>query len=84
VPLSNNQGAARITVAKWLTPKERAIDHVGLDPDIYVPMTEEDYISDLDPQLDAAIQTLLAILNNTAVPTSQPTPVGTPVGTPVP
>jgi carboxyl-terminal processing protease len=84
VPLSNNQGAARVTVAKWLTPKERAIDHVGLAPDIYVPMTEEDYTSDLDPQLDAAIQTLLAILNNTAVPTSQPTPVGTPVGTPVP
>lgn len=84
VPLSNNQGAARVTVAKWLTPKERAIDHVGLDPDIYVPMTEEDYASDLDPQLDAAIQTLLAILNNTAVPTSQPTPVGTPASTPVP
>ena len=29
-PLSNNQGAARVTIAKWLTPKERAIDHVGL------------------------------------------------------
>ena len=35
VPLSNNQGAARVTIAKWLTPKERAIDHVGLTPDVY-------------------------------------------------
>src|SRR5262249_31733733 len=26
VPLSNDQGAARVTIAKWLTPKERAID----------------------------------------------------------
>jgi len=30
VPLSNNQGAARVTIAKWLTPNEQAIDgHVG-------------------------------------------------------
>lgn len=79
IPLSNNQGAARVTIARWLTPHERAIDHVGLDPDIYVQMTIEDYTAKRDPQLDAAMETMLANINHTAVPTSQPTPVNTPV-----
>lgn len=78
VPLSNDQGAASVTIAKWLTPKERAIDHVGLTPDVYVTMTEEDFVADRDPQLDAAIATLESLINNTALPTSMPTPVVTP------
>ena len=77
-PLSNNQGAVRITIAKWLTPNERAIHGIGLTPEVYVTMTEDDYKNKLDPQLDAAIQTLLAILNGTAIPTSMPTPMPTP------
>jgi carboxyl-terminal processing protease len=81
-PLSNNQGAARVTIAKWLTPKKRAIDHVGLTPDVIVQMTEADFKANRDPQLDAAIQTLEAMLNNTALPTSMPT--STPVVTPTP
>jgi carboxyl-terminal processing protease len=83
VPLSNNEGAARVTIAKWLTPKERAIDGIGLTPDVYVAMTDEDLQAERDPQLDAAMETLLAILNQTAIPTSQPTPQVTPEGTPV-
>ncbi|HLF74261.1 MAG TPA: S41 family peptidase, partial [Anaerolineales bacterium] len=43
VPLSNDQGAARVTIAKWLTPEERAIDGVGLAPDVYVEMSVEDF-----------------------------------------
>lgn len=74
-PLSNNQGAARVTIAKWLTPKERAIDHIGLTPDVIVEMTLEDFEADRDPQLDAAVQTLLAILNRTPIPTSMPTSI---------
>ena len=81
-PLSNDQGAARVTIAKWLTPKERAIDHVGLTPDVIVEMTEEDYMADRDPQLDAAIQTLKAILTNAPIPTSMPTSI--PAFTPTP
>ncbi len=81
-PLSNNQGAARVTIAKWLTPKERAIDHVGLTPDVIVEMTEEDYTADRDPQLDAAIQTLKAMLTNAPIPTSMPTSI--PAFTPTP
>ena len=81
-PLSNDQGAARVTIAKWLTPKERAIDHVGLTPDVVVTMSHDDYQAGRDPQLDAAVQTLEAILNNTAIPTSMPT--STPAVTPIP
>jgi len=73
-PLSNDQGAARVTIAKWLTPNERAIHHIGLTPDVYVAMTDEDYSEGLDPQLDAAVETLNALINNTAIPTSQPIP----------
>jgi len=73
VPLSNNQGAARVTIAKWLTPDERLIDHIGLTPDVVVEMTAEDFEAGRDPQLDAAMETLLAVLNGNPVPTSQPT-----------
>jgi carboxyl-terminal processing protease len=77
-PLSNNQGAARVTIAKWLTPDERAIDKIGLSPDVFVEMTPEDFTEDRDPQLDAAVETLLAMINGTAIPTSMPTPALTP------
>jgi carboxyl-terminal processing protease len=84
VPLSNNQGAARVTIARWLTPDERLINHVGLMPDIVVEMTPEDFESEQDPQLDAAMETMLAILNGSPVPTSQPTSIPAPALTPVP
>ena len=72
-PLSNDQGAVRVTIAKWLTPDGRAIHKIGLSPEVYVTMTEEDYNNKLDPQLDAAIQTLMALLAGTPIPTSMPT-----------
>jgi carboxyl-terminal processing protease len=83
VPLSNNQGAARVTIAKWLTPHEQAIDnHVGLTPDVVVEMTQEDFAAERDPQLDAALQTLLATLNGNPIPTSQPTSIPEPTSIP--
>lgn len=84
VPLSNNEGAARVTIAHWLTPKERLIDHVGLTPDVVVDMTPEDMQAGRDPQLDAAMQTMLAILNGNPIPTSQPTSIPALTLTPVP
>lgn len=57
--LSNNQGALRITIARWLTPERRLIHGIGLEPDIVVELSEEDLNTDLDPQLDAAIQWML-------------------------
>jgi C-terminal processing protease CtpA/Prc len=84
VPLSNDQGAARVTIAKWLTPNEQAIDnHVGLTPDVVVEMTQEDFAADRDPQLDAAVETMLATLNGNPIPTSQPTSIPEPTSIPV-
>ena len=83
VPLSNNQGAARVTIARWLTPKERLIDHVGLTPDVNVEMTPEDFKAGRDPQLDAAKETLLDMINGKPIPTSQPTSIPVPTLTPV-
>ena len=66
VPLSNAQGAVRVTIAKWLTPNERTIHGDGLEPDVTVELTEEDFEADLDPQLDKAIEILLEELGNSA------------------
>ena len=44
----------KLTVAKWLTPKGREIDKNGIEPDIVVPMSQEDYDVGRDPQLDRA------------------------------
>lgn len=46
----------KITVAKWLTPNGEFITNKGLEPDIKVEMTEEDYKEGRDPQLDRAIE----------------------------
>lgn len=56
VPLDNEQGAVRVTIARWLTPKERQIATVGLTPDVEVLLTDEDIQNELDPQLDRAIE----------------------------
>ncbi|XOB42312.1 MAG: S41 family peptidase [Candidatus Nealsonbacteria bacterium] len=48
----------KITIAKWLTPKGHLITGVGLEPDIEVKMTSEDYEQDKDPQLNKAIEVL--------------------------
>jgi carboxyl-terminal processing protease len=48
--------AAKITVARWLTPKGQQINEVGISPDVEVDLTNEDYNNDRDPQLDKAIQ----------------------------
>jgi carboxyl-terminal processing protease len=58
IPLQEQQGAVRITVARWLTPKERQIHQIGLTPDVLVEMTEEDYKAERDPQLDKAVEIL--------------------------
>jgi len=49
----------RVTVARWFTPKGRAIHGEGLDPDILVSVTQEDIDAGRDPQLDRAIEYLL-------------------------
>ncbi|XOB41854.1 MAG: S41 family peptidase [Candidatus Nealsonbacteria bacterium] len=48
----------KITVARWLTPSGELITEIGLEPDIKVEMTEEDYTAERDPQLDKAIEVI--------------------------
>lgn len=57
--LGTEQGAVRITIARWLTPKERQIHGIGLIPDVEVQITEEDIAAERDPQLEKAIELLL-------------------------
>jgi carboxyl-terminal processing protease len=54
----DNGSALKITISEWLTPKGRSIDEEGIEPDIEVEMTLEDYNEDRDPQLDKAIEIL--------------------------
>jgi len=63
VELNDEQGAVRITIARWLTPNKTQINKVGLTPDVVVPMTEEDYKELRDPQLDRAVELLLEEIN---------------------
>lgn len=58
IPLNGEQGAVRITVAKWLTPKERTIHKIGLTPDVAIELTKEDRDAKRDPQLDKALELL--------------------------
>lgn len=66
VPLSNNEGAVRVTIAKWLTPDERTINGEGLQPDVVVEVTDEQRQSGTDLQLDKAVEVLLDEINGSA------------------
>lgn len=58
IPLENDQGAVRITIARWLTPNRRQINQVGLTPDVVVEFTQDDIDNGIDPQLNKAIEIL--------------------------
>ena len=47
---------AKITVAHWRLPDGQLIEKNGLDPDYEVELTEEDFLSERDPQLDKAME----------------------------
>lgn len=57
----SNGSSLKVTVAKWLTPNGDFITGEGLEPDIRVEMTEEDYLEDRDPQLDKALEIIREI-----------------------
>lgn len=59
ITLSNDQGAVRVTNARWLTPNERHIAEIGIPPDIEIEITEEDFEAGLDPQLEKALELLI-------------------------
>lgn len=49
----------KITVAEWLTPNKININKAGIEPDVKVELTDEDFQGDLDPQLDKALELLV-------------------------
>ena len=50
--------SVKITVAKWLTPKGYNINQQGIEPDVKVDLTLEDYNKNKDPQMDKAVEIL--------------------------
>ena len=52
------QSSLRLTVAKWLTPHGMNIHEQGLEPDIKVEMTEQDWENNRDPQMEEGIKVL--------------------------
>ena len=50
----------KITVAKWLTPNGTSISDKGLTPDYPVEITQKDIDAKKDPQMDKAVELLLA------------------------
>jgi carboxyl-terminal processing protease len=58
IPLQDEKGAVRVTIARWLTPKERQINGIGLVPDVEVTISDEDIANEVDPQLAKAVEIL--------------------------
>ena len=58
IPLEGGS-SLKVTIAKWYTPKDHSISLHGLEPDVEVSFTEEDFKAGRDPQLDKAIEILL-------------------------
>lgn len=50
----------KVTIARWLTPNGSSISDGGLAPDIEVEFTQEDFEAGEDPQLDKAVELLIA------------------------
>ena len=57
VPLTKDT-SAKITVARWLTPNGKQINHEGITPDIDVAISADERSQDKDPQLDKALEIL--------------------------
>jgi carboxyl-terminal processing protease len=50
--------SVKITVAKWLTPKGNYIMEKGIEPDIDIDLSADDFKAGKDPQLDKALEIL--------------------------
>ncbi len=51
----------KVTTARWLTPGGHSISENGLEPDMAVELTREDFEAGRDPQLDRAVEYLLEL-----------------------
>lgn len=48
----------KLTIARWLTPNGKSISKEGLEPDVKVEFTKEDFEAGRDPQMEKAIELL--------------------------
>jgi len=64
VPLRQENGALRITIARWLTPKGRQLEEFGLTPDFQVVISGDDIQNNNDAQLNQALLLLNQTGNN--------------------
>jgi carboxyl-terminal processing protease len=67
IPLQGENGAVRITVARWYTPDGRQIAELGITPDVLVEIPETDETEEttedpVDFVLEEAIQVLLEMV----------------------
>ncbi len=58
VPITDDT-SLKITIARWLTPKGKSISKEGLEPDVKIEMTKEDFEEGRDPQMNKAVEILL-------------------------
>ncbi len=58
IPLTNNEGAIRVTIARWLTPNERNVTGTGLTPEVEVKISDADAQAAIDTQLNKALEIL--------------------------
>jgi carboxyl-terminal processing protease len=54
----DDNSSLKLSIAQWLTPNKRNINHVGVTPDQVVSITDLQKANGQDPQLDAAINYL--------------------------
>ncbi|MGH3627469.1 MAG: S41 family peptidase, partial [Sciscionella sp.] len=69
-PLADGS-AIKLTVAHWVLPSGKILDHDGLQPTFEVPLSDQDIANNKDPQLDKALQVL-----QSEIATGQPGKVG--------
>jgi carboxyl-terminal processing protease len=58
----------KITVAHWVLPSGRILDHDGLVPDYPVAITDAQVLAGKDPQLDKALEIVTDEINGTPLP----------------
>jgi carboxyl-terminal processing protease len=63
----------KITVAHWVLPSGRVLDHDGLLPNYPVPITDAQIAAGQDPQLTKALQIVTDEINGTPLPASADT-----------
>jgi len=58
IGLADNEGAIRVTIARWLTPNQRNVTGTGLTPEVEVKISDADAQAGIDTQLNKAVEIL--------------------------